>query len=705
MGLEVLVIDYDDLMKRIRDYSKDKLILPGFGGGDRQRFPAGGELIEKLRFPAIDKDDLCHAYKDIYGSFEVPARVGVELLTLAEQKDGVYVAGVFDHGARREEVLRARKVVLAIGRGVPRRFDIPGNTDDVCYRLAEAADFVGAPACVIGGGTSAAEAVIAISGAKAGAGDPTPVCWSYRGDRMPRVSKALAEEFFEAYIGNGNIRYYPKSEPVGVLVAEDRSEVLAIRIDRRSIEGRPTETVHLEFPKARCIACIGEDLPESLLAALGIPMVPWGERQRPRILVDRGFESVRPGLYVIGDLLSPAYLEVDGPAGSGSPRLVKRRGNIKSALRDGVLVAQVIAQRLAGATTIDFAVADAEPDAAAPAGSWPSTPVGEGPDEVEERSVLVRIFPGGVGAEEFELRRNGVTTIGRAAGDLVFPQDTTLSTPHASIAHSDEGYRLRDDGAETGVFLRLVPGGQQEVRDRDLVRVGRQFLVFQIGAEGVGFEHFDARGQRIGQHSLDAHSPRSLVVGRRARDLTLDAEDRTLSRRHLAISSERGRVWVKDLKSANGSFLRVRGAVRLEPGQQFRIGQQTFTLSGAEPESPTLKAVATEPAPAVTERAVSPAAGALTVTFQPLGRTVNVAHGQTLCDAAEAAGIELAAECHAGICGSDPLRVIAGHENLETLSEQEAETLEAICELEPGACRLACMARIRGPVEVEILTS
>ena len=30
LGLSALVIDYDDLMKRIRDYPKDKMILPDF---------------------------------------------------------------------------------------------------------------------------------------------------------------------------------------------------------------------------------------------------------------------------------------------------------------------------------------------------------------------------------------------------------------------------------------------------------------------------------------------------------------------------------------------------------------------------------------------------------------------------------------------------------------------------------------------------
>jgi ferredoxin len=90
--------------------------------------------------------------------------------------------------------------------------------------------------------------------------------------------------------------------------------------------------------------------------------------------------------------------------------------------------------------------------------------------------------------------------------------------------------------------------------------------------------------------------------------------------------------------------------------------------------------------------------------FEPAGRVVTVAPGQTLCEAAEAHGIEIVAECHSGICGSDPVRILSGREHLVAEpDDQECETLEDLCEREPGECRLACMVRVRGPVRVEIL--
>ena len=74
---------------------------------------------------------------------------------------------------------------------------------------------------------------------------------------MPRVSKALSESFFAAFVGNGNIRYCPGSEPAAIVTAADRLEYLSLRIDRRELVDRPNEATYLEFPKEACIACIG----------------------------------------------------------------------------------------------------------------------------------------------------------------------------------------------------------------------------------------------------------------------------------------------------------------------------------------------------------------------------------------------------------------------------------------------------------------
>ncbi len=728
LGIEPLILEHDDLMKRIRDYSKDKLILPGFGGGDRMRFPRAGSLISSLHFQPIDKDDMCTEWQALHAKHRVRSRIGVELTGLERRDDALWAVRAWDHSRRCEAPLLARHVVLAVGRGVPRRFDIPGSTDGIAFRLGDPKTFVGAPACIIGGGTSAAEAVIEISGAKVAAGDPTAVYWCYRGDKMPRVSKALAEVFFEAYVGNGNVRYFPRSEPAAVVTADDRREYLAVRVDRRTMAGRPGETTHLEFLKENCLACIGEDIPEALLDSFGIRMATGGPRGRKRMVVNRYLETEQPNVYLVGDILSQAYFETDDfnadPAGF---REVKHRGNIKSALRDGVLVAQVIEQRLKGKAEIDVRVEDAEQAARPSVMAGYGRPAGEdGPPAASlaagrrlnaATAHLIRMLPGDVEEDEYAIAEDAVLTLGREGCDVNFPSDTMLSPRHASISHTGEGYFLRDDGSTSGVFLRVPSRRKITVVAGDLLRAGRQFLLFTAASGGFAVTHFDAAGKELGQYPLPE---RTIVLGRRAPDVTLDPNDGTLSRRQLAISVTGSRpegapgtmIQVKDLKSVNGTYLRVRSALEIKHGDQFRIGQQLFAFSLERDAVLDRGHTVVASTPAGMPRAEQPtekvsisgAAAAATVTFKGLGKTFPVAPAQTICEVAEANGIALNAECHSGICGSDAIRVISGHENLAAApGGVEAETLEDICELEPGPCRLACMARIKGPVEVEIL--
>ena len=164
-----------------------------------------------------------------------PAQIGVEL-TGIEPKDGHWNVIAWNHNLKAEQTFEARHVVLAFGRGVPRRFDIPGDVSGVAFGLTDPCGTSASRRCVIGGGTSAGEAVIAISNAKAQASDRSAVYWSYRGDKMPKVSKALADVFFDAFMGNGNVRYLPGSEPVAIVDADGHP--VAVAADRRGSRSR-----------------------------------------------------------------------------------------------------------------------------------------------------------------------------------------------------------------------------------------------------------------------------------------------------------------------------------------------------------------------------------------------------------------------------------------------------------------------------------
>jgi len=743
LGLSVLVIDYDDLMKRIRDYAADKLILPDFGGGDRMQFPDGGELIRSLHFSAIDKDDMCSHWKELYRKHDVPFRTGLELIGLAAEADGIWGAELWNHDANEAETLMARHVVLAFGRGVPRRLDIPGPVDGLAFRMSDAGEYTGAPCCVIGGGTSAAEAVIAISEAKASAGDLAPVWWSYRGDKMPKVSKALADAFFNAYVGNGNVRYLPRSEPVGVTTSREGREFLCLRTDRKELDDRPVETTQLEFHKSHCLACIGEDIPTGLLSDIGIEMVTGGPKNRPRLVVSPLLETVRPNVYLVGDILSPAYLEAhDFDAVPEEATEIKRRGNIKAALRDGVLVARAIAQKLEGKQDVhvhlEFADAPADAGAVAEAPAEltsealaPKTRDGTAdagtPTSNEPQPRLVRLLGGGVEAEEYPLGDSESMTIGGAGADIAIDGDSLLSGIHATISRQGDDYYVESIGEASAAFLRVGEKRAVELPPGAVVRAGRQWLVFGDENDRRSFTHYDQRGRLIGRHELPGETT---IVGRQSPNITLSDSDLSLSRRHLVLSIKSAVPTVRDLKSGNGTFLKIDRPTKLEDGDEFGLGRQVLRLTLSEPPEPVAdisfdtgitRLDIPIPTPDSSRRAGSPAdrpagsaahgsakeepagAGGTMVTFQGTGKSFPAREGQTICALAEEQGITINAECHSGICGSDPIRIISGEENLHPMGDDEEAALEELCDLSPEGHRLACMARPTGPVVVEII--
>ena len=538
LAVSSYTIDYDDVIRRIRDYSKDKLILPDFGGGDRMQFPAGDELISNLHFEAIDKDDMCRRWKELYAEHEVPIGLGIEFQGLGKDADGVWQIHCWDHERARASAFRARHVILAFGRGVPRRLDIPGNVRLLSLRFQDPERYLGQPACVVGGGTSAAEAVISISKAKAASGDETDVYWSYRGDKMPKVSKALAEVLFESYMGSGNIRYLPHSEPVSVLSDEDHPPRLCVRTDRKHLSLRPVETTHLEFSVSHCVGCIGEEIPKDLLALIGLDLISGGPRNRKRVVVNPLLETIRANLYLAGDILSPAYLQTedfDGDPAQFSE--ITRRGNIKAALRDGVFLAEVIKQRLDGKSKITVQLGFQAESSEAQLSSPPSRSLDDQQQAAAEVEVdtarLVRELGGEVTAEEFRLDPVGVATIGRRGCTITFEEDSSLSDVHASIAgQGHEEYLLSDENSRDGVFLRPQPGRPVELSEGIILQVGVQWLVFR---SAEAFTHYDSQGQPVQEFELKAGQTQ--VLGRSDCDLILDPHDAALSRRHLALKS------------------------------------------------------------------------------------------------------------------------------------------------------------------------
>jgi len=91
-------------------------------------------------------------------------------------------------------------------------------------------------------------------------------------------------------------------------------------------------------------------------------------------------------------------------------------------------------------------------------------------------------------------------------------------------------------------------------------------------------------------------------------------------------------------------------------------------------------------------------AGEVSVVFEP-GPSVLAKVGDKLLDIAEASQVPIESGCRMGMCGSDPVRVLNGGENLSAMRSAERRTLARLG-LGDG-CRMACVSRIQGPVVID----
>lgn len=92
------------------------------------------------------------------------------------------------------------------------------------------------------------------------------------------------------------------------------------------------------------------------------------------------------------------------------------------------------------------------------------------------------------------------------------------------------------------------------------------------------------------------------------------------------------------------------------------------------------------------------------VTFEEGGPRIAAKPGTPLLDLAEGAEQPIEAGCRMGVCGADPVCVLAGMDNLSPVGGDERATLERLG-LDPAHNRMACCARILGshpPVTVSM---
>ena len=169
--------------------------------------------------------------------------------------------------------------------------------------------------------------------------------------------------------------------------------------------------------------------------------------------------------------------------------------------------------------------------------------------------------------------------VGRATdNDIVLPSPI-VSGHHARIERNQNGYTLRLEPNTTNpLFYRGEPlAGETSLHDGDILRIGSQEAGMQVSL----FFQWPA-GPSL--HSLSNRiafgDQNRLQIGRDPEnDIHLEAP--TISRYHALVERLGQRYRVKDLNSANGTFVndvRISAETWLQPGDSIRIGPYRFNL-------------------------------------------------------------------------------------------------------------------------------
>jgi len=229
------------------------------------------------------------------------------------------------------------------------------------------------------------------------------------------------------------------------------------------------------------------------------------------------------------------------------------------------------------------------PSATAPAPAAAPAPLESpaGVDVPPPHLVLVR--HDGLPGQALELTKE-VTLCGRKEGDILLPEDGSVSPRHASWTFRDGRLRLEDLGSVSGSFVRIR--APRSITFGDEIRMGRQLLRLEPlpreapspgeprpwGSPDPGLRmRLVQLLEGGGTGEVFPLRLGSNAVGRETGDVTFPG-DRYVSGRHARIDVTETAVTLTDLGSSNGTFLRVTGPTDLVPGDQVLLGMQLLRV-------------------------------------------------------------------------------------------------------------------------------
>ncbi|MBI5527041.1 MAG: FHA domain-containing protein [Deltaproteobacteria bacterium] len=236
----------------------------------------------------------------------------------------------------------------------------------------------------------------------------------------------------------------------------------------------------------------------------------------------------------------------------------------------------------------------AAPEAARGKTIFMHAPVVEAPPKPIVRLVVVN--PDGSDGATFTLSAREMM-LGRSKGLMLFPDDKFISPLHARFT-LDEGSVLRviDEKSLNGVYVRIK--AERPLAAGDLIRLGRQLLRFDAAAAIEEIQQVRSQGDdsivlgspvtgywgrlvqvlegaRIGDvHLLVEHE---ITVGREKGEIVFPM-DGFMSAQHAKVIFRNGGCFIKDLGSANKTYVRIRDSETLAVGDVLLIGNKLIKI-------------------------------------------------------------------------------------------------------------------------------
>jgi pSer/pThr/pTyr-binding forkhead associated (FHA) protein len=209
------------------------------------------------------------------------------------------------------------------------------------------------------------------------------------------------------------------------------------------------------------------------------------------------------------------------------------------------------------------------------------------------RARVSAIARDGSRSADFVLTRDE-TRVGRSveAGEVKLDKDPFIAPLHAIFRFEGPQLVVQDPGSPNGVFLWLK---ERTLESGDELRIGRQRLRIEWLPEdpeqlaeqpvwGSPDPGYSARVVQLLQGGVEGDifplKRGDNLVGRGTGDVSFP-NDGYVSSKHATITVAEGSLAVKDLGSANGTFVRVNGQAAVTAGDLLLVGEQILRIDPA----------------------------------------------------------------------------------------------------------------------------